>query len=367
MLLNSTAAVIDHQPLITPRELISALPAPERIAQHVRDSRQAIADVVQGRDEQRLVVVVGPCSIHDPDAAFDYASRLARVAESASDALLVVMRTYLEKPRTALGWKGFVADPDLDGRCDFASGLVRARELLLAINGLGLACGAEVLDPLMPAFLADLLSWAGIGARTAESPTHRQLASGLAMPVGFKNGIDGSLETASNGVIAARSSHRFPGVDASGRSTLVTTRGNSDAHVVLRGGRNGTNFDRTAVAHAAELVGPDGPPRAVWVDCSHANSGKDPARQRVACRAVLEQVREPNPVIGGLLLESNLAAGRQDWQPGIALKRGVSITDACIGWSETQDLLGEIALAARETRPQRGHRVQNRLRHACVR
>lgn len=347
------SATPDAQPLVAPRELIAALPPTPPAAATVTRARAAIRDVLHGRDRRRLLVVVGPCSIHDPDAALEYAQRLARVAAATSDSLVIVMRTYLEKPRTALGWKGFVADPDLDGSCDVAAGLGRARALLLAINALGVPCGSELLDPLKPAFLADLLSWSGIGARTAESPVHRQLASGIGLPVGIKNGLDGAVDTAVNAMIAARAAHRFPTIDADGRSVLLTTRGNPDAHVVLRGGRSGPNYDPDAIARALEQVGEGGPRRPLLVDCSHGNSGKDPARQAIACRAVLAQVRRRNAAIAGLLLESHLEAGRQDWRAGEPLRRGVSITDACIGWDETEALLHEIAGAVTCGRPAR--------------
>ncbi len=339
--------LIDIQTLISPRELKAALPSGEAAAHTVVAARRAIRHVIHGRDEQRLVVIVGPCSIHDPEAAVEYARRLRGVARQTADAIVVVMRAYFEKPRTTVGWKGLVNDPRLDGSCDVAAGLEIARRLLLAINELGIPCGSEVLDPFTPQFIADLLCWGGIGARTTESQTHRQLASGLSMPIGFKNGTDGSLDDAANAMVAASHPHTFLGVTVDGESALVRTRGNPDRHIVLRGGVTGPNFGPHYVAEAAALVAKQGLARPVMVDCSHDNSGKDHGREGFVCREVLDQVRVGNPAIMGLLLESNLEPGRQDWRPGGSLARGVSITDACIGWEETEKLLHEIAETVR--------------------
>jgi len=336
------------EPLISPRELKAKLPMTERAAQQVLAARRALRDAIHGRDARRLVVIVGPCSIHDPDAAREYAGRLAKTAAGLSDALVVVMRTYFEKPRTTVGWKGLINDPHLDGSCDVAAGLELARGLLLELSQTGVACASEVLDPFTPQFVADLLAWGSIGARTAESQTHRQLASGLSMPVGFKNGTDGGLEAAKNAMIAASYPHSFLGITPDGRSAVVTTTGNPDRHLILRGGGGRTNFAPADVASAAAIAAEQGIARGVMVDCSHDNSGKDAARQGAVCRAVLAGLRENGPGgLLGLLIESFLEPGRQTWRKGEPLARGVSITDACIGWSETEELLDEIAQAVR--------------------
>ena len=337
-------------PLISPAALKTALPLGAHAATTVQAARAAIRDAIHGTELRRLVVIAGPCSIHDPDAALEYAAKLARLAETLSDELVIVMRSYFEKPRTTVGWKGLVNDPHLDGSCDVGAGLEIARRLLLEINALGLPCGSEVLDPFTPQFVADLLAWAGIGARTVESQTHRQLASGLSMPVGFKNGTDGGLEAARNAMIAASHPHSFLGITTGGEAAVVSTTGNRDRHLVLRGGGGRANHHREDVERALELVADQGLARPVMVDCSHDNSGKDHTRQGEVCRAVLEQVRSGQNAILGLLLESNLEAGRQPWAPGAALRRGVSITDACIGWDETEALLHEIAAAVRRPR-----------------
>jgi 3-deoxy-7-phosphoheptulonate synthase len=343
--------LVDIQALISPRNLKAAVPTSEAASETVIEARRAIRDVIHGQDTTRLVVIVGPCSIHDPEAALEYARRLRGIAKNTSDAMVVVMRAFFEKPRTTVGWKGLINDPRLDGSCDVAAGLEIARRLLVEINELGVPCGSEVLDPFTPQFVADLLCWGGIGARTIESQTHRQLASGLSMPIGFKNGTDGVLEGAANAMVAASHSHTFLGITADGASALVRTRGNPDRHMVLRGGEKGPNFAPGFVTEATGLIAKQGLARSVMVDCSHANSGKDHSRQGFVCRDVLDQIRVGNPAIMGLLLESNLESGRQNWQPGTELQHGVSITDACIGWEETEKLLHEIAEAIRFGQP----------------
>ena len=343
--------LIDIRALISPRDLKAAVPMSAAAADTVVEARRAIRDVIHGRDADRLVVIVGPCSIHDPESALEYARRLRGIAEHTKDAMLLVMRAYFEKPRTTIGWKGLINDPRLDGSCDIAHGLEIARRLLLEINELGIPCGSEVLDPFTPQFIADLLCWGGIGARTSESQTHRQLASGVSMPIGFKNGTDGGLDVAANAMVTASHSHTFLGITADGESALVRTRGNPDRHIVLRGGEKGPNFAPEFVTEALRLVAEQGLVRPVMLDCSHANSGKDHSRQGFVCREVLEQVRAGNSAIMGLLLESNLEAGQQSWQPGVPLRRGISITDACIGWEETEKLLHEIAESVRFGQP----------------
>ncbi len=335
--------VTEVVPLVAPRAVKQMLPVPDAVADTVRRAREAIRDVLHGRDRRRLVVIVGPCSIHDPTAALEYAERLARVARALRDRLMVVMRTYFEKPRTTVGWKGLINDPHLDGSCDIAAGLELARRILLDVNALGVPCASEVLDPITPQYVADLLSWAAVGARTTESQTHREMASGLSMPVGFKNGTDGSLQIALDAMVSARHAHSFLGINADGVTSIVRTRGNPDRHIVLRGGRGAPNH--ADVARAAALVAGEGIARPVMVDCSHGNSGKDPSRQAAVCREVLAHLGEAGGALMGFLVESNLHPGRQDWRPGAALRFGVSITDACIGWEETEALLHEIAAA----------------------
>jgi 3-deoxy-7-phosphoheptulonate synthase len=309
--------------------------------------RRDIADVVHGRDDRRLVVVAGPCSIHDPDEALEYGRRLSRVAERHADALCVVMRTYFEKPRTQIGWKGFLHDPHLDGSDAMAPGLARARALLVELGSLGIACGAEILDPLAAAYLEDALAWGCIGARTTESQVHRQLASGLPMPVGFKNTTDGNVTAALDAMTSARSPHGYLAVAADGRTAVCRSRGNPDVHLVLRGGGGVPNDDPETVAWAATRARRTGAVRPIFIDCSHGNSHKNHRLQGPVCRRVLDQLRGGHRVIGGIMLESFLEEGRQDWSPGATLQKGVSITDACIGWAETEALLEEIAEAVR--------------------
>ena len=340
--------LLEIEPLATPRSLRRELPVGSGVAAVVGGARRAIRSVLSGRDPKRLVVIVGPCSIHDPEAALEYAAKLRSVAEPVKSELIVAMRTYFEKPRTGMGWKGFINDPRLDGSCDVSLGLTLARRLLLAIGELGIPCASEVLDPFTPQFTGDLLSWASIGARTSESQTHRQLASGLPMPVGFKNGTNGGLEGAVNAMLAAGHSHAFPGISAEGEAALVRTRGNPDRHLILRGGGGRTNFDANSIAAAARAAGSQGIARPVMVDCSHANSNRDHSRQAPVCREVLRGVRDggAGPLMG-LLLESHLQSGAQPWEIGATPERGRSITDACMGWNETEDLLYEIAEAVK--------------------
>ena len=333
------------RPLMPPRVLKEQLPISERATATVRAGRQGIRDLLHGRDNRRLLVIVGPCSIHDPEAALDYAGRLQQAAAPLADQLHVIMRTYFEKPRTTVGWKGLINDPHLDGSCDVLVGLETARRLLLEINELGLPCASELLDPFTPQYVADLLAWASIGARTTESQTHRELASGLSMPVGFKNGTDGDLAVAHHAMISARHAHSFLGITADGEPAVVNSNGNPDRHIVLRGGAAGPNHGAESVAEAASRVAEEGLARPVMVDCSHGNSRKDPAQQPVVCRDVLEQIRRGAPEILGVMLESNLEPGNQGWSPGQPLRRGVSITDACLGWDDTATLLGEMAAA----------------------
>jgi 3-deoxy-7-phosphoheptulonate synthase len=337
-------------PLVTARAVRTALPLPSAAAERVRAVRQAVRDILHGRDD-RMLVVVGPCSIHDPSAALEYARRLATATAPLADALVVIMRTYFEKPRTTIGWKGLINDPHLDGSCDVQAGLSLARQVLLDMAGAGVTCGSEMLDPITPQYVADLLAWASIGARTTESQTHREMASGLSMPVGFKNGTDGSVQVAVDAMTSARHPHTFVGIDIDGITSTIRTRGNPDRHIILRGGRGGTNHQADEVARAATLVAGEHIARPIMIDCSHGNSQKDVRNQAVACRAVLEQVRarRSGPIMG-VLLESHLMEGRQDWTPGGTLRFGQSITDACMGWDETAALLADAAAAVRASR-----------------
>lgn len=345
------ANVLAFQELSAPAELKRALALTPQITELVVRTRAEIRDLLRGTDARRLLVVVGPCSIHDAETALDYAQRLASLRERHSDSLLILMRTYFEKPRTTVGWKGLINDPNLDGTCDIALGLQRAREILLEINRLGVPCASEALDPVTPQYVSDLMSWASIGARTTESQTHREMASGFSMPIGFKNGTDGCLDGAVNALITAGRPHSFLGINAAGHASVVKTAGNPDRHVVLRGGAR-PNYYREDVETAAARVRAAAPElqRAVMVDSSHGNSSKDYRRQGIVCRDVVEQFAAGQQALLGLLVESNLHEGRQDWLPGATLHRGVSITDACIGWDETASLLDHLAARVRDSR-----------------
>jgi 3-deoxy-7-phosphoheptulonate synthase len=342
--------VAAFQVLTAPDAVKARLPITSEVAGLVVRTRQEFHDVLVGRDLDRLVVVVGPCSIHDPVAAYDYAGRLRAVADRTRDSLIVLMRTYFEKPRTTVGWKGLINDPRLDGSGDIEAGLQMAREILLGINRIGVPCATEALDPISPQYIGDLLSWASVGARTTESQTHREMASGLSTPVGFKNATDGSLEPAVNALISAGQCHSFLGISASGHSCVVKTRGNPDRHVILRGGAR-PNYYREDVDHAVEMVRKADPSlrRAVMVDSSHGNSSKDPARQPLVCQDVVGQFRGGQRAILGLLIESNLLPGSQKWTKGQPLEYGVSITDGCLGWDETEALLEHVAREVRAT------------------
>jgi 3-deoxy-7-phosphoheptulonate synthase len=325
--------------IASPLELRGQLPATEEHWAVVQRGRDDIAHALTGEDH-RMVVIVGPCSIHDPELAVEYGQRLKTLTDEVSDELIVVMRTYFEKPRTAVGWKGLIYDPSLDGTSDAPRGLTVSRQVLLDITSLGLPCAVEVLDTITPQYQADLVSWAAIGARTVESQVHRQLSSGLSMPIGFKNGTDGTLDGAVNAVQSAIAPHAFFGIDADGHTTVVRTTGNPHVHVVLRGGTSGPNFDRSIVQDAFTRTAPfTKHNRPIMVDCSHANSNKDHRRQRLVLDDVLAQWQQPNHGVLGVMIESNIHEGRQDWKPDLPLDYGVSITDACVGWDETVDML----------------------------
>ncbi|MBW0093030.1 3-deoxy-7-phosphoheptulonate synthase [Pseudonocardia sp. KRD-184] len=329
-------------PLISPSLLRHDLPVDDGVADTVTRARAEVVDVLDGRDD-RLLVVVGPCSIHDPAAALDYAHRLAAQAGRHAGELRIVMRTYFEKPRSTVGWKGLINDPHLDGTFDVNAGLRMARRLLLEVNGLGLPVGCEFLDPITPQYLADVVSWGSIGARTAASQVHRQLCSGLSMPVGIKNGTDGDVQVAVDGVGAAAASHVFMGINPDGLAALVTTAGNPDCHVILRGGSGGPNHDAESVAAALGRMRKAGLAERVIVDASHGNSGKDHVRQAGVAREVAARLAAGDRGVVGLMLESFLVEGRQDLGPGTTYGR--SVTDSCMGWDTTADVLDDLAAA----------------------
>jgi 3-deoxy-7-phosphoheptulonate synthase len=332
-------------PLATPDEIKRELPISDAASDAVAAARAGIEAILFGKDS-RLLVVVGPCSIHDPEAALDYARRLRVVSERHADTLLICMRGYFEKPRTNIGWKGLINDPRLDGSCDLGLGLRIARQLLLAFAELGLPIANEALDPVTPQYLADLIAWSAIGARTTESQTHREMASGLSMPVGFKNGTDGELEIAINAMQAASAPHSFIGIDGAGRVSVVRTLGNPASHVVLRGGQRGPNYAEPLIRAASERLANAGLNSRVLVDCSHGNSQRDPNNQPMVAASVAEQVARGSRAVMGVMLESHLVAGRQDLVAGRPLVYGQSITDACIDFATTEHVLAGLAQAS---------------------
>jgi len=335
------------RPLIPPAILLEEIPISERGSNVVASTRRAIADVLDGRDP-RLVVIAGPCSIHDTAAALEYAAALQRLAIRFRDDLIVAMRSYFEKPRTSVGWKGLINDPDLDESFHINKGLRLARQLLVDVNDMGLPTASEFLDTQIPQHVADLTSWVAIGARTTESQVHRELASGLSMPVGFKNSTDGSTQTAVDAVLAARSSHWFPSVTKQGVSAIFQTSGNDSCHIILRGGsRTGPNYDAAAVADACARLTSKGLREAVMIDCSHGNSQKDYTRQAQVAASIAEQVAGGSWRIMGAMIESHLVEGRQDYVPGQPAVYGQSITDACISIAQTEPILEQLASARR--------------------
>lgn len=327
-------------PLTSPRQLKTDFPITDEVSDLVSQAREDLIQILNGEDS-RLVAMVGPCSIHDVDAAMEYARKLQRVAHDVRDRILVIMRVYFEKPRTTVGWKGLINDPHLDDSFDIGTGLKLARQVLLDVAKLGIPAATELLEPVTPQYIADLITLTAIGARTTESPTHRQMASGLSMPVGYKNGTDGELQVAIDAMIAARSPHSFLGIDQDGQTCIVNTTGNPFGHVILRGGRSGPNYQAAAVASAVERLKQAGLAPGLVVDCSHANSNKDYKRQSIVWEDVVDQRITGNRNIIGLMLESNLLPGKQDLRDPNNLQYGVSITDGCIGWDETERLLRE--------------------------
>ena len=340
------------RPLLPPEILLEELPSTDRTATVVAGTRQAIADSLNGVDP-RLTVVVGPCSVHDPKAALEYAARLLPLAGRFRDQLIVVMRTYFEKPRTSVGWKGLINDPDLDESFHINKGLRLARKLLIDVNEMGLATASEFLDTQIPQYIADLTSWVAIGARTTESQVHRELASGLSMPVGFKNSTDGTTQTAVDAVLSARSPHLFPSVTKQGVSAIFQTSGNDTCHVILRGGsRTGPNYEATHVADACKRLAARGLPETVMIDCSHGNTNKDHRRQVDVATSIADQVESGSWGIFGAMIESHLVEGRQDYVPGTPAVYGQSITDACISFEQTEPLL-ELLATAQQARGRR--------------
>ncbi|MDP1932817.1 MAG: 3-deoxy-7-phosphoheptulonate synthase [Gammaproteobacteria bacterium] len=339
--------------LITPEKLKQELPLEGAALESVRTARQTIFNILDRKDH-RLFMVVGPCSIHDVDAAMEYAHRLKRLAAEVQDTLYLVMRVYFEKPRTSIGWKGLINDPHMDDSFKIEEGLRKGRKLLLDIAGLGLPTSTEALDPISPQYLQDIIAWSAIGARTTESQTHREMSSGLSSPVGFKNGTDGGLTVAINAMQSVSSPHRFLGINSQGQVSVVTTKGNPYAHVVLRGGSSGPNYDSVHVAQCEAALKKGKVSSNIMIDCSHANSNKDPAVQSLVLKDVTHQILEGNQSIIGVMIESNLNFGNQSIPKDLSqLKYGVSVTDACIAWDETDRSVREMAAKLRTVLPGR--------------
>jgi 3-deoxy-7-phosphoheptulonate synthase len=335
--------------LVPPAMLLEELPLGNKREDVVVEGRSAVGEVLDGSDD-RLLVVVGPCSVHDPEAALEYARRLRASASELGEDLLIAMRVYFEKPRTTTGWKGLINDPHLDGSGDVNSGLQLARRLLLDVLDLGLPIGCEFLDPIMPQYIADAVAWGAIGARTTESQIHRQLGSGLSMPIGFKNRTDGDVQVAVDAVRAAAVPHAFAGIDDNGAPAILYTTGNPDGHVILRGGRDAPNFGSDAVADALAKLRAAGLAERLLIDASHDNSSKDPERQAAVASQIAEQIGAGSAAIVGVMLESFLVAGRQELSDGSTLTYGQSITDACMDWERTVSVLGQLASAVRSRR-----------------
>ena len=337
------------RPLLPPAILLEELPVTETAALTIARGREEIVEILDGTSD-RLVVIIGPCSIHDPEAGLDYARRLRKLADELAADLRIVMRVYFEKPRTTVGWKGLINDPNLDGSFSINEGLRLGRRLLLDLAEMGLPAGCEFLDPITPQFLSDLVSWGAIGARTTESQTHRELASACSMPVGFKNGTDGGVQIAIDALRAAAHPHRFLGVTEQGLAGIVSTRGNSDCHVILRGGATGTNYDAISVQKTLAALRDAGVPPRVMIDASHGNSEKDHRRQPVVVREVAAQLAQGESGIIGMMMESFLVDGRQNLTDRSRLVYGQSITDACLGWDATVPVLHELADGVRARR-----------------
>ena len=339
---------------MSPSEMEAACPVSESAAERISSYRHTVNSILKGNDD-RLLAVIGPCSIHDTAAALDYARRLKGLADSVSDVFFIVMRTYFEKPRTALGWKGFIIDPDMDESCNIEKGLMIARRLLIDITEIGLPVGCEVLDPIVPQYTDELMSWSSIGARTTESQTHRSLASGLSVAVGFKNSTSGDFTAAVNAAKAAASPASFIGVGRDGRLAVYRSAGNDATHLILRGGDQGPNYYEDDVEEASAMMRKAGLTASILVDCSHQNSHKDFTRQKRVLRSVIDQVRWGEKSIRGFMLESNIAEGSQKIPEDLSqLKYGVSVTDGCIGWEETERIVRNAAGLVREARKNGG-------------
>lgn len=340
------AAIID---IATPQQLINEIPVDEKATHHIARSRQNIEAVLQKNDD-RLLVVTGPCSIHDPIAAIEYAKRLAQISEQFSDSILIVMRVYFEKPRTTVGWKGLINDPDLDNSFEINKGLRLARQLLLDINNFGLPCATEFLDIISPQFIADLIAWGAIGARTTESQIHRELASGLSCPIGFKNSTDGNIKIAVDAINSASQAHRFLSIKKEGQLAISQSSGNPFCHIILRGGGGSTNYSAKDIDMTSDLLQKSGLSPAIMVDCSHANSNKDYTKQMDVVDNLCLQITAGDSRIMGVMIESNLVAGNQNLDLTTNLVYGQSITDACIDWDTTVNIIEKLALAVNKRR-----------------
>ena len=345
--------IANQQVLTSPEDLKNQLPTTSMIADGVMQARQTIKNILDGKDH-RLFVVIGPCSIHDTEAALDYGRRLALLADELKDTLYIVMRVYFEKPRTTVGWKGLINDPHLDGTFDIETGLHIGRKLMLDLSAMGLPLATEALDPISPQYQSDLWSWAAIGARTTESQTHREMSSGLSCPVGFKNGTDGGLTVAFNALESMASSHSFLGINPHGQVSITRTTGNQYGHVVLRSGGGKPNYDAANIAMCEQALKKDGLSGNIMVDCSHANSSKDPANQTLVMEDITQQINEGNDSIVGLMIESNINWGNQSIPDNLSdLQYGVSVTDACIDWDTTQTSMRELASQLKLSLPNR--------------
>ena len=334
--------ISDTKEILTPEELMQDLPISESASKTVTEARQQVYDVLDGKDD-RLVVIIGPCSIHDTDAALEYGDRLKKLIDELSGELIIIMRVYFEKPRTTVGWKGLINDPDLDDSFKINKGVRKARELLLRLSEKGIAAGHEYLDLISPQYVSDLVSWGAIGARTTESQGHRELASGLSCPVGFKNGTDGGVQVAIDAMGAAKGSHNFISITLQGHSAIFVTTGNEYTHVILRGGSDRPNYDSVSVNGTVERLNAAGLNSRIMIDCSHANSSKKFEKQTEVCRDVMHQIKAGQHNIFGVMIESHLVEGRQNYTSKAELTYGQSITDACLGWDASETLLRELA------------------------
>ncbi len=341
--------VVENRPLLAPKQILEKLPLTDTAAALVAQTRDHIRNIMHNED-RRLLVIVGPCSVHDVEAAYEYARQLVKLRERFADQLEVVMRVYFEKPRTSIGWKGLINDPHLDGSYDINEGLQLARKLLLDLAELGLPSATELLDPITPQYIADVIAWTAIGARTTESQTHREMASGLSMPIGFKNNTNGNLQAATNAMLAASQPHHFLGINTSGHASIVSTTGNADGHLVLRGGKQGPNYEAAHVESAAKVLAAENLNPRVMVDCSHANANKDHNRQVAVSENIAEQIAKGSQHLMGIMIESHLIAGKQPIPEQLGdLVYGQSITDACVDIETTATMLETLAIAVKKS------------------